>query len=58
MKNKKNRYTSKQKQIAYENACDCIFYGYGRRYWLSNGLEGKEADEVWKQAFNDMSKEF
>lgn len=47
----------KQKQAAFENACDCLKYGYGRDKWNSCGLSKEDADEVWKKAFAEMSKE-
>lgn len=37
-------------QAAFENACDCLYYGYGRQYWNDCGLPKKEADKVWKEA--------
>ena len=41
-------------RAAYENACDCLYYGYGRDKWNSCGLEGVNADAVWNQAKEDM----
>ena len=46
------------KQAAYENACDCLYYGYGRKYWNFCELEESEANEVWNQAFNDIAEDF
>lgn len=46
-----------QKQIAFENALDCFFFGLGRHNWSSNGLEGDEADKVWKRAFRFVAEE-
>lgn len=51
----KNRYTDLQKQAAYENACDCLCYGYGRSYWNPCGLDKAAQNTVWKQAFDDMA---
>lgn len=28
----KNRHKDRQKQAAYENAYDCLYYGYGKSY--------------------------
>ena len=54
----KNRYTDQAKQYAYMNACDCLYYGYGRKYWNDCGLNTDEANAVWKQAYEDMTSEF
>ena len=54
----KKRYQETKKQAAYENACDCLYYGYGRKYWNSCGLEESEADKVWNQAFKDIVEDF
>ena len=53
----KNRYKDKQKQVAYENAYDCLYYGYDKGYWNSCGLDEQSSNEVWKQAFKDICKE-
>ena len=50
-------FNPKLKRAAYENACDCLYYGYGRDKWNSCGLEGEEADMVWNQARNDLGNE-
>ena len=54
----KNRYSNKQKQNAYMNACDCLYYGCGKSYWNSCGLSDDDAAEVWKQAYKDMTNCF
>ena len=54
----KKRYQEANKQAAYENACDCLYYGYDRKYWNSCELEESEANKVWNQAFNDMAEDF
>ena len=53
----KNRYKDRQKQAAYENAYDCLYYGYGKSYWNSCGLDKQSQNEVWKQAFQDICRE-
>lgn len=32
---------TQQEQNAYENARDCLYYGYGRKHWNSCGLSEK-----------------
>lgn len=27
------RYNDVKLQAAYENACDCLYYGYGKKVW-------------------------
>ena len=53
----KKRYTDKNKQNSYENACDCLYFGYNRNFWITCGNHTeKEKNEIWKQAYNDMIK--
>lgn len=30
----KNRYTDKAKQNAYMNACDCLYFGFGKIFGM------------------------
>ena len=46
---------TQQEQSAYENACDCLYYGYGRKFWNSCGLQEKEAVRIWQEARKDMA---
>ena len=46
-----------QKKAAFENACDCLKFGYGKDKCNFAGLSKEEADEVWKKAFEYMSKD-
>lgn len=42
----------------YENACDCLYYGYGYYYWRKNNnriVSDEEAKIVWKAAFDKMA---
>lgn len=50
----KKRFADDQKQFAYENACDCLYYGYGKRYWNNCGLSEHDAEKVWEKAYSDM----
>lgn len=50
----KKRYIDKVKQNVYMNACDCLYYGYGKSYWNDCGCNDR--DHVWKQALADMSE--
>lgn len=53
----KKRYKSIQKQAAYENAYDCLYYGYGKSVWNNCGLDEDTSNEVWNQAFKDITEE-
>lgn len=53
----KNRYSDIQKQAAYENAYDCLYYGYGKSTWNNCGLDEDTSNEVWNQAFKDITEE-
>lgn len=46
----KDRYTDKRLQAAHENACDCLYYGYGKDVWNKCGLDDKTAADVWNYA--------
>ena len=35
---------------AFENAIDCMYFGYGRKHWNPAGLSDADADKIWKQA--------
>lgn len=50
----KRRYTDIQKQAAYENAYDCLYYGYGKSVWNNCGLNEEDSIKVWKQAHKDI----
>lgn len=52
----KIRYPDQQRQSAYMNACDCLYYGYGAQAWNRCGLDETAAKEIWKQAFLDVTQ--
>lgn len=33
-----------------KNACDCLYYGYGRTVWNKYDLDEQTANEVWNYA--------
>lgn len=43
-------YGNYQKQIAFQDALNCLYNGYGRESWDGCGLDEYEADEVWEEA--------
>jgi len=45
-----NRYKDAKLQPAHENACDCLYYGYGRTVWNKYDLDEQIANEVWNYA--------
>ena len=51
----KKRYSG-IKQAAYENACDCMYYGIPSSEWVDCGIEEQERHEVWRLAFWDMAE--
>lgn len=53
-----NNETLKQRYLAqFENACDCLLYGYGYAFWAKrNPIENEEdAKAIWRMAFNKMA---
>ena len=50
---------SQKESAAYENACDCLYYGYGFKFWFERNAELLDNDiefakKVWQQAVEDM----
>ena len=43
----KHRYRNRTKQNAYENACDCHYYGFGPGDWNDCGIPAECREEVW-----------
>lgn len=54
----KRRYEDRTKQSAYENACDCHYYGMGKINWNDCGVDEEERKIIWKQAFDDLANDF
>ena len=53
---------SQNEKAAYENARDCLYYGYGFKFWFERNAELLNNDaviakEIWKQAVEDMGNE-
>lgn len=50
---------SQKESAAYENACDCLYFGYGFKFWFERNAELLDNDiefakKVWQQAVEDM----
>jgi hypothetical protein len=50
---------SQNEKAAYENACDCLYYGYGFKFWFERNSkllnnDAVIAKDIWQQALNDM----
>lgn len=41
-------------KAAKENAKDCLYYGFGRKYWNSLKLDKETADKIWQQAIKEL----
>lgn len=52
----KYRYRNRTKQNAYENACDCHYYGFGPGDWNDCGIPAECREELWRLAFWDMAE--
>ena len=48
----KRRFKNKVEQYAFENACDCLYYGFGRKIWNNLGLDKETSDRIWQLAIN------
>lgn len=45
-------------QAAYENACDCLYYGEGKDVWVHDNVDDELADFVWQTAFNSLAEDY
>ena len=45
-----SRYKDMKLQAAHENACDCLYYGYGQDMWNKYDLDDETAAKVWDYA--------
>lgn len=54
---KQPTFTNDQEQAAFENACDCLYYGFGRSYWNACGLPEEEAAQVWQKAIDYLAQD-
>ena len=51
---------SQNEKAAYENACDCLYYGYGFKFWFERNShllnnDSVIAKDIWRQAIDDMA---
>lgn len=54
---------SRKEKAAYENACDCLKYGFGFKFWLERNSELLDGDvefakKIWCQAKEDLANDF
>ena len=49
------RYENLAEQAVFENACDCLYFGYGFSAMNKCGLSEERARAIWKDAFNYMT---
>lgn len=52
----KQRYYRQQYQYAYENACDCHYFGIGPSGWNDCNIPKEKRAEIWKLAYWDMAE--
>ena len=50
------KFDDRTKQNAFENACDCLYFGQGPKDWNDCGIPKEERKEVWKAAFWYMAE--
>lgn len=48
------RYEDQTTQNAYENACDCLYFGMSSKDWHDCGIPQEKRKEVWAVAWYDM----
>lgn len=51
----KRRYKNQTAQNAYENACDCHYFGMGSNEWEDCGIPKSQRAKIWKKAWEDMA---
>ena len=54
--NYRTRYQKQQFQYAYENACDCHYFGLSPKEWNHCNISKEKRNEIWKLAFWDMAE--
>lgn len=47
---KKAKYAEPRLQAAYENACDCLYHRYDKRFWNNYDLPDDIANGIWNDA--------
>lgn len=48
------RYEDQRLQNAYENACDCRYFGMGILDWVDCGVSKEQRKEIWAVSWYDM----
>ena len=43
-------YQDNIKEVAFENAVDCLIYGYGKKYWDNQELDKQTSESIWATA--------
>lgn len=43
-------YKDNIEEIAFENAVDCLIYGYGKKYWDNQELDEETSKKIWMTA--------
>lgn len=51
------RYADQTYQNAFENACDCHYFGTGSKDWNDCGINEEDRADVWKAAWLYMAEE-
>lgn len=51
----KRRYADQAEQNAYENACDCHYFGMGSKDWEDCGIKKERRAEIWRQSWEDVA---
>ena len=51
----KRRYADQAEQNAYENVCDCHYFGMGSKDWEDCGIEKERRAEIWYQSWVDLA---
>lgn len=51
----KRRYADQTEQNAYENACDCHYFGMGSKDWEDCGIEKERRAKIWRQSWEDVA---
>lgn len=41
---------SELERAAFENAIECLYYGYGKKSWNNLGLDKETSDKIWEKA--------
>lgn len=44
-------------KAALENAIDCLYFGYGKKFWNNLGLDKETSNKIWEKAIEILTSD-